>query len=55
MLTAGVVRSTGLEPVPSRTRPSNVRVYQFRHDRFFSALIIIPVGVSVVNIKTEIS
>ena len=30
-----MVRSTGLEPVPSRTRPSNVRVCQFRHDRIF--------------------
>ena len=28
-----VVRSTGLEPVCSRIRPSNVRVCQFHHDR----------------------
>lgn len=28
-----MVRWTGLEPVPSRTRPSNVRVCQFRHHR----------------------
>ena len=28
-----VVRSTGLEPVRSPTRPSNVRVCLFRHDR----------------------
>ena len=28
-----VVRSTGLEPVRLPTRPSNVRVCQFRHDR----------------------
>ena len=28
-----MVRSTGLEPVRSPTRPSNVRVCQFRHDR----------------------
>ena len=27
-----LVQSTGLEPVPFRTRPSNVRVCQFRHD-----------------------
>ena len=29
--TADLVQPTGLEPVPSRTRPSNVRVCQFRH------------------------
>ena len=28
-----MVRSTGLEPVRSPTRPSNVRVCLFRHDR----------------------
>ena len=28
-----MVRLTGLEPVPSRTRPSNVRVCLFRHNR----------------------
>ena len=30
---SGLVRSTGLEPVRSPTRPSNVRVCLFRHDR----------------------
>ena len=36
-----VVRSTGLEPVRSPTRPSNVRVCQFRHDRR-TGIIITP-------------
>ena len=29
------VRRTGLEPAPNKTRicPSNIRVYQFRHQR----------------------
>ena len=38
---AGLVRSTGLEPVRSPTRPSNVRVCQFRHDRR-TGIIITP-------------
>ena len=38
----GLVRSTGLEPVRSPTRPSNVRVCQFRHDRR-TGIIISPV------------
>ena len=33
------VRSTGLEPVRSPTRPSNVRVCLFRHDRMTIAII----------------
>ena len=37
----GLVRSTGLEPVRSPTRPSNVRVCQFRHDRR-TGIIITP-------------
>ena len=32
-LVLNMVRLTGLEPVPSRTRPSNVRVCLFRHNR----------------------
>lgn len=47
-----LVRSTGLEPVPLRTRPSNVRVYQFRHDRIghlSGARIIISSGYGAVN------
>ena len=35
----GLVRSTGLEPVRSPTRPSNVRVCQFRHDRRTDTII----------------
>ena len=35
-----MVRSTGLEPVLLRTRPSNVRVCQFRHDRKHNVDII---------------
>lgn len=31
-----LVRSKGLEPIPSRTRPSTVRVCLFRHDRICS-------------------
>ena len=38
----GMVRSTGLEPVRSPTRPSNVRVCLFRHDR--ANIYIIPIG-----------
>ena len=33
LLSVLMVRSTGLEPVRLPTRPSNVRVCQFRHDR----------------------
>ena len=33
MVTGSLVRLTGLEPVRSPTRPSNVRVCLFRHNR----------------------
>ena len=39
-LSTKVVRLTGLEPVPSRTRPSNVRVCLFRHNRVSTDIII---------------
>ena len=39
-LVLNMVRLTGLEPVPSRTRPSNVRVCLFRHNRVSTDTII---------------
>ena len=43
-LRAELVRSTGLEPVRSPTRPSNVRVCLFRHDRMTIDIIHTPPG-----------
>ena len=40
------MRSTGLEPVRSPTRPSNVRVCLFRHDRMTHILYTIPGSLS---------
>lgn len=34
-----LVRSKGLEPIPSRTRPSTVRVCLFRHDRILKDVV----------------
>ena len=41
----GLVRLTGLEPVRSPTRPSNVRVCLFRHNRANTLIILVPAAI----------